>query len=474
MPAIRSTRVAPIAALREVAFERAGASKARIVIGCAALALGAFNLSAGWRGGSDTEDVPAAGFGAVLVIIAALVIGPVLAGPTIRALGSALARFRGITGRLAMENAARSPKRTSATASALIIGVALVGFIQIFATSARESISQEVSRGFDGDFAVQADGGFGGPSPFPTRIADEVAEVDGVKAAAGLGFGQAKFFLSDGKDISQFLSAVDPTQLEGVLRPRMAEGSVDDLTDDGVIVDVGEAEDHGIEIGDTIEILFAGGQTKKVTVEAISDEENLLGYYTITRRTYIESVPSPTDFMVFGALDDGAKFEDVEQRIEAIIGDVPTLKVVDREGFIGNIADQIAQFVNFIQILLALSVIIATIGIANTLSLSIYERTREMGLLRAVGMNKRQLKASIRWEAVLIAALGTIVGITLAVVLSRAMLEALQSSGLIAYSVPFGFLVFLAVMAGVVGVIAAFFPSRRAARLAILDAIAKS
>jgi putative ABC transport system permease protein len=130
--------------------------------------------------------------------------------------------------------------------------------------------------------------------------------------------------------------------------------------------------------------------------------------------------------------------------------------------------------VNFIQVLLALSVIIATIGIANTLSLSIYERTREMGLLRAVGMNKRQLKASIRWEAVLIAALGTIVGITLAVVLSRAMLEALQSSGLIAYSVPFGFLVFLAVMAGVVGVIAAFFPSRRAARLAILDAIAKS
>ena len=170
-----------------------------------------------------------------------------------------------------------------------------------------------------------------------------------MKAAAGLGFGQAKFFLSDGKDINQFLSAIDPSQLDGVLRPRMAEGSVDDLTDDGVIVDLGEAEDHGIEIGDTIEILFAGGKTTDVTVEAISDEENLLGYYTITRRTYIASVPQPTDFMVFGALDDGAEFEDVQKRIDAIIGDVPTLKVVDREGFIGNIADQIAQFVNFIH-----------------------------------------------------------------------------------------------------------------------------
>jgi putative ABC transport system permease protein len=473
MPAVRATRVPPLAALRDVAVERAGASRTRIVVGVIALALGLLQLTAGWRGGSDGDDIGPAGFGALLLIVSAIVIGPVLAGPTMRAFGVVVGRLRGVTGRLASENAARAPKRTSATASALIIGVALVGFIQIFAASTRASISQEVSRGFKGDFAVQSDGGFGGPSPFPTHIADEVAEVPGVKAAAGLGFDRAELTLSGGKPFRQYLSAADPTQLRDVLAPRMTQGSIDDLTDDGIVVDAGEAEDHHIEVGDRVHVLFAGGKTADLEVQAISDEENLLGYYTITRSRYLESVPQPTDFMVFGKLDGGAKsFDQVKGRIDQVIHDVPTLEVVDRDGFIGNIADQISAFVNFISVLLLLAVVIAIIGIANTLSLSIHERTREMGLLRAVGMNRKQLKSSIRWEAIMIALLGTGVGIVLAVVASRGMLQALHSQGLVAYRLPIGFLVFLAVLSCAIGVLAAWLPSRRAARLAILDAIA--
>jgi putative ABC transport system permease protein len=473
-PALKSTRVPPLAALRDVAFERPGASRVRIAVGLVALAVGAFNLTAGWRGGSDTEDVPVVGFGAVLLILSAIVVGPVLAGPTVRAMGRLLPRFRGVQGRLATENAARSPKRTSATASALIIGVALVGLISIFASSAQASIGEEVSRGFEGDFAVQASGGFAGPSSFPPVIADQVAAVPGVEAAVGLGFGRAEFTLEGGKKIGQFLSAVDPAQLPGVLEPRMTEGEVGDLTDDGIIVDVGEADDHGIAIGDTITVTFAGGKTRELTVESISDEENLLGYYTITRATFLANQHLPGDFMVFGKSEPGSDLDEVMARIDRAIEEVPTLEVVDRDGFIGNIADQITQFVTFIYALLALSVLIAAIGIANTLSLAIHERTRELGLLRAVGMNRSQLRSSIRWEAILIALLGTVVGIVLAIVVSRSLLQSLHSSGLITYRIPVGSLVLLAVMAGVVGVLASFFPSRRAARMAILDAIAKS
>ena len=231
IPAIRSMRVPPLAALRDVAVDRSGASKTRVIVGVILLIGGLFNLSAAWRGPKDTDDLPPVGFGALLVIVAAIVIGPVLAGPSIRLLGSLLPKIKGITGRLAAENAARSPKRTSATASALLISVALVGFITVFAASAKASVGEEVSRGFEGDFVVQSESGFfGPPSGFPQTVADTVAQVDGVQNAVGFGFTRSEFTF-DGDDFAQFLSGVDPQAARGVLDPRMVEGSLFDLTD---------------------------------------------------------------------------------------------------------------------------------------------------------------------------------------------------------------------------------------------------
>jgi putative ABC transport system permease protein len=325
---------------------------------------------------------------------------------------------------------------------------------------------------------VQSTSGFfGPPAGFPPAVAEAVQGVDGVESAVGFGFARTELTV-DGDDFSQFISSVDPEASRGVLEPRMGEGfgpsALYDLQDDGVIVDVGEAADHGIHVGDRLTMTGPTGTSADLEVTAISDEENLLGYYTITRATFLANQHLPGDFMVFGRSEPGSDLDDVMARIEQAIEEVPTLEVVDRDGFIGNIADQITQFVTFIYALLALSVLIAAIGIANTLSLAIHERTRELGLLRAVGMNRSQLRSSIRWEAILIALLGTVVGIVLAVVISRSLLQALHSSGLITYRIPVGSLVLLAVMAGVVGVLASFFPSRRAARMAILDAIAKS
>jgi len=471
VPAVRATRVPPLAALRDVAVDRSGSSRLRTALGVLVLAAGGFAISAAWTDGS-TDSLPMVGVGALLLVVGAIVVGPVMAGPSVRAIGGPLSRLRGITGRLATENAARSPKRTSATASALIIGVALVGFITVFAASAKESVSAEVERGFEGDFVIQSSGGaFGPPSGFPPSVADAAAQVDGVDVVVPVGFGRAEFTYPNGNEATQFLTSVAPERLSEVLDARMAEGEVADLGDDGIIVDVELAEDNEVVIGDRIQVVVPGGGTLDLEVQALSDDENLLGWFTITRDAYASTVPELLDIQVFGKLASGADADAVLADVEEAVAETPSLEVLDRDGFVGDLASQITSFVTVIYGLLILSIIIAMIGIANTLSLSINERTRELGLLRAVGMNKAQMRAAVRWEAVLIALVGTLVGLGLGLLLSWAMITALKSQGLTAFSVPAGSLAAIAVAAALLGVLASILPSRRAAKLSILEAI---
>ncbi|MGH9084075.1 MAG: ABC transporter permease [Acidimicrobiales bacterium] len=472
VPAIRATRVLPLAALRDVAIDRSGASKVRAALGVVVLAVGAFMLSAAWADDSG-DSLPTVGLGALLVIVGSIVIGPVLSAPSIRVLGSPLPAVKGVTGKLATENAARSPKRTSATASALIIGVALVGFITVFAASAKESVTSEVERGFAGDFVIQSSAGaFGPPSGFPGAVADAAAAVDGVDVVVPLGFGRGEFTYPDGDTATQFLTSVEPERLVEVLEPRMTEGDVADLQDGGVIVDTELAEGHDVVIGDRIQVVVAGGGTADLEVQAISDDENLLGWFTITRDTYASLVPELLDVQVYGSVEDGADLDAVLTDIETAVAATPSLEVLDRDGFVGDLASQITSFVTFIYGLLILSIVIALIGIANTLSLSINERTRELGLLRAVGMHKAQMRSTVRWEAVLISLLGTLVGLGLGLVLSWAIVTALGSEGLTRFAVPVGSLVVITILAALLGTMASILPARRAARLTILDAIA--
>lgn len=472
VPAIRATRVPPLAALRDVAIDRSGASRLRTGFGIVVLAFGAFNLSAAWTSDGDTDAIPTVGLGAVLLILGAIVIGPVLASPSVRLLGAGLPKLKGITGKLATENAARSPKRTSATASALIIGVALVAFITVFAASATESVSAEVDRGFLADFVVQGESSFGPPGGFPATVAESVEGVEGVDVVVAVGFGVAEFTYPDGENATQALTSIEPDGLTEVLQPRMAEGSIDDLDDDGIVVDVASAEDHDLEIGDEMVVTVPGGDRATLEVQALSDDLTLLGWFTITRDTYASLVPELLDIQVFGTVDDGADLDTVLTRVEAAIAETPSMEVLDRDGFIGDLSAQITSFVTVIYALLVLSIIIALIGIANTLSLSINERTRELGLLRAVGMNRGQMRSAIRWEAVLISVLGAIVGIALGLLLSWALVTSLSGFGLNSFAVPVVSLVVIVVLAAILGTVASIRPARRAARLEILDAIA--
>ena len=474
IPAIRATRVPPLAAMRDVAVERTRASKVRIGIGLALGLLSAYLLAQGWIGDGTSGVQPAVFTGAGLLVLAAIIVGPVLAGPSVRLAGKGVSGATGITGKLAVENAARSPKRTSATASALLIGVTLVALLLVFADSVKASIDSEISRGFTGDFVVMSEGGgFGGFSGFSPTVSDEVAEVDGVDQVVPQTFAPAEITYEDGETVQQFLTSLPVEDIDGVMEVRMDQGSMSDLQDDGILVDVELADAHDVAIGDTVHLLLIGGEELDLTVQGITDDEQVIGYFTITRDTYMASVPEPLDAFVFGSIDEGADLDTVMADIEPIVSKVPDLTVEDRDGFIGSIADQIAFFVNFITIMLLLSIIIALIGVANTLSLSISERVRELGLLRAVGMNRTQLKRSIRWEAVIMSLLGTAIGIVLAVVVGRAMMKALEPSGMPLFRVPILYLVLLLFGGAIVGTIAAIFPARRAAKLPILDAIAR-
>jgi putative ABC transport system permease protein len=470
-PAIRATRVPPLAALRSVSIDRSGTSKVRLGFGVLFLLLAVLNLSRAWTADGDTDAIPSVGFGALMALVGAITVGPLLAGPTTRVLGSWLPRWRGITGRLATGNAARNPKRTSATASALLIGVALVGFITVFAASAKASVTDEVTRGIRADLIVQPQIGFGGFSGMPVTVAEDMKAVDGVEKVTAFGFSNGQAVYPDGKDAVNFVGSVEPELVEGLLEPRMAEGDISDLTDDGVVIDQGIAEDHDMAIGDQMALTLAGGTKLDLTVRAISDDTVVLGFWTITRATMNASVPEPSDGQVFLQLADGADIEAVRADAEDAVAEIPSVTVQDLDEFAGSIAAQLTALVNFIYGLLALSIIIAMIGIANTLSLSIYERTRELGLLRSVGTTQAQIRSTVRWEAVLISVLGSLVGLGLGLALSYVMVVALEGYGLTTFRVPGVTLIIWVVLLAGLGVIASLLPARRAARLDILRAI---
>jgi putative ABC transport system permease protein len=468
-PAIKATRVPPLAAMRDVAIDRSGASKVRLVLGVVTLLAAAFLMSSAWR--SDDALAPV-GLGSFLLLLGAILIGPVVAGPSVRAVGWPLPRLKGITGRLATENAARSPKRTSATAAALVIGVTLIGFVTVFAESAKASVEEEINRGITADLFVQPEGAFGGGFGFSPEVGRAVADTEGIDEVATFSGNFARIEFSDGGTSDQFIGAIDPEPFASLTRPGMAEGEVTDLRPGGVIVDTQIAEDNGLAIGDSVEATFPGGGSGTFRIDAISDDQIVLGSYTFHLDDYSELVDQPLDFQVMASIDDGADIAQVKADVIAALEPFPGLAVLDRDEFIGDTAAQLSALVNVIYGLLALSLIIAMIGVANTLSLSVYERTRELGLLRAVGMTRPQLKSAIRWEAVLIALLGTVVGLGVGLLISYALIRALNDFGLTQFKVPYFTLGIQVLIAAALAVLASWFAARRASKLDVLDAIA--
>ena len=475
IPAIRATRVPPIAALRDVAVDTSGRSRGRAIAGVLMIVVGALMTVPAFKPDPPSSAIKGIGLGLALILGAVLVLGPVIAKPLSRMVGWPLPAIKGVTGRLARENAMRSPRRTASTASALIIGVTLVGFITVFAASAQTSISKSVSGGFKGEYIVQPANLNGNVSGVPTATTDKIAAVKGVDAVAGVKvtIGEAK--IDNGRTATGRIAGIDPITYRKVFDVTMDEGQLDGLAADEMVIDGQLARDKDIKVGNKVTITSLDDKTATYKVVGIGDDLAIVTLYGLQFVTsdagFARISTAPTDFLIGISLSPGTSVEGSRADLKAPLKDFPTMKLQDRDQFTGTLVAQIKALLNVIYGLLAVSIIIALIGIANTLSLSINERTRELGLLRAMGMTRSQLRSTVRWEAVIVALMGTTIGLILGLGLSWILVKALASQGIDTFTVPVTGLVIEVVFGAGLGIMASLNPARRAAKLNVLDAI---
>jgi putative ABC transport system permease protein len=470
MPAVRATRVPPLAALRDVAIDRSHSSRPRAVLGLLCLVLAFVLVRPALGGELPSSDLPPVGVGLGLLMLGVIVLGPVTARPLARVVGSWLPLVKGITGTLARQNAMRNPRRTASTAAALIVGVTLVSFITVFASSTKASITGAIGQGFEGDFIIQPANRFSFNGA-PPELAADLANVEGVDAVTGIGLVIGQVQLPNGETPGAVIGAVDPATAEQVFSFKMASGTIAGLQPGQIVVDRRVAEEQGLAPGDELTVLGTSGESIDLTVGPISDDPALLGQWTVTRSDAATLVRQPTDALLGLTLDDGVQPDEVREALRSQLKNYPTMTLQDRDQYTSSLIDSISALLNVIYGLLAVSILIALIGIANTLSLSIHERTRELGLLRAMGMSRSQLRSSVRWEAVIVALMGTAIGIVVGLSLSWVMVKALQSQGITEFSVDPVDVGIIVVLAAVFAVVASIWPAYKASRLEVLEAI---
>jgi putative ABC transport system permease protein len=466
LPALRSSRVKPIAALRDVAVDVSGSSLARTAAGVTVVGVGVASFVAGSMGvGSALALI---GLGTMVVVIGVFVLGPVIAGPAMHVMGAAAEAASGTTGRLARANATRNPKRTSATASALMIGVALVGLITILAASTKASIADTLAESLQADFVVTGGAfGAGGLSPEIAGDLSALSEVEVVVPARATP-------VSVG-GVTTEVAGIDLASIEAVADVGVTDGRLADVIGASVAVEDRKAKADGLSIGDTVTMTFARTGPIDLTVGAFIDRPPP-GFdgvvYVVDLATYEANVTDQFDRQLFVNLADGVATDVGTDALEAALDRWPNADLQDQSRFGESIRGQIDIILNLVYGLLALAVVIALIGIANTLALSVHERRRELGLLRAVGMKRSQVRATVRWEAVMIALMGTLLGFVLAVAGGWGIVSAIEADRPIPFVVPPLQLAIIVVFAAVAGVVAAVGPGRRAAKLDVLTAIA--
>ena len=370
-PAIRTSRVPPIAALRDVAIEKTRVSVIRLVIGVVTLVAGIVLVISAAVGGAD---IAIAGLGAVLAIVGVVVLGPIAARPAASVLGTPIAKLRNMTGLLARENAMRNPRRTAATASALMVGVAVVTLFTVFAASVKASIDDTVSKQFGGDLVI-ASTAFSGAGLSP-EMADEIGQLPEVSVATPQGLGAMRI---DDEDVT--VSNVEPGPFSQLLDLGETEGAVADLGPTELAVSEDEAEERNWSIDDSVTGIFAAdGASEQFTIGAIYTENQLAGNYIIPRETWNQHNTQSFDVVVMIELADGVSEADGKAAVQGVADQFFAPDVQTRQEYVDSVAAQIDIFLTIIYALLILAIIIALFGIANTLSLSVYERMRELGL----------------------------------------------------------------------------------------------
>ena len=461
LPARRAAKVPPVAAMRDVAVERVGTSRKRTVVGIVLVALGV----TGVVGGILIEQIPPVLAGAFALLIGVATLGPVIASPAVRALGAWLPSARGIRGTLARENAVRNPKRTASTAAALMVGVSLVTAITCFAASGKQSVAGSFEDEFRGDLAVDSGAWMhGGLSSDLAAALEEVPQLSTV-AARRLTEAQIDGELTELAGWSRGVGEVFTLEVR--------DGSADGLGANGLAVAADIAKDRGWSVGDSVPMVVASGQTRDLTVKAVYEQSDWIGRTFVDRSVLEQLLPQSLDAVVYVKAAEGVGVAEARQAVERVAEPWANSTVRDREELREYSIAFFDVMLGIVFALLALAVLIALIGIANTLGLSVVERTRELGMLRAVGATRAQVRSAVRWEAGLIAAFGSLVGLGVGLFLGWSLVFAVsQAVADATFVMPWGQLAIIVAAASVCGVLAALLPARRAARLDVLQAIA--
>ncbi len=461
VPARRATKVLPVEALRESVPASGAVSRSRAVIGLTLACAGVAGMLAVLYGGAP---MPIFALGLVGALVGVMVALPLVVRPLASLIAVPL-RLRRLPGDLAWQNATRNARRTASTAAALMIGLTLVVGMSVFASSLKSSLGAVLTGQTNADLFLRPSSEQG-PGFSPSAVG-AVRDVPGVATVSGAGWGETRF---DGAASS--FSAVDPATVESVMNLEVSQGSFGDLGADGVVVSRAAAETHRWVLGDPVQAEFAATGEHRLRVVGIYDGKGLLTDDFILSLDEQSAFAGPQLLTsAFVVLDPGVDRGHVQDLVAAALAGHPDTRVLDQEQFEKVSAGFIDSLLTFVTVMLLLAVVIALLGIINTLALSVHERTRELGLLRAVGMTRGQVRAMVRWEAVVISLIGALMGAALGIAVGLALAKALESEGVTTISVPGLSIAAYVVLAGFAGVLAAIAPARSAAKVDVLRAV---
>jgi putative ABC transport system permease protein len=465
-PARRASRVAPIAALAATGVDRSGRSTIRVAVGFAVLGLGVASLFGGLFG-HISNGIALVGLGAALTFLGVSVLGPIIAAPLSRLIGWPVVATRGVVGRLARENAMRNPRRTASTAAALMIGVGLMAFFSIFAASAKASVSHTIDTQFHGDFFVDSGQRSTNGSGFSQAQVAQMHDVPGIVATLAVQLGVGDL---DGKGIQ--LPGMDVATLPRLGEIGVRQGQLADLGAQQLAVSEKYAKANHLHLGSIVPLRVPDRQVATpLEVAVIYRDADLVGDAFLSTAGFDAHFSQHPVKQVY-LLATRQNHSRIQARLNQIVDSYPTAKVENVAQFKADQTGGITSLLGLIDVLLLLAVVIALLGIVNTLALSILERTQELGLMRAVGMSRRQTRSIIRWESVITSLVGTGLGLVIGLFFGWSVVHALSSQGINQFAVPVGQTVLVVVVAALAGVAAAVLPARRAARLDVLAAVA--
>ncbi|GAB2730727.1 ABC transporter permease [Streptomyces bullii] len=474
LPARRAAGVSPMAALADAEVAGVGRPlRLRAVVGAVVGAAGAAALAGCVVSSRTSSAASLLGLGIVLTLIATVVAGPLLVRPVIRVLGAAFPALFGAIGRMSQRNALRNPRRTGATAAALMVGLALVAGMSVASASMTRSFDQQIDKTLGADFVIQNSNFV----PFPREVTDAVRATDGVGLVVRSKFTPVAVRLPDGDRVETTAAGYDP-RLDDVANITYARGGTAAALAQGRIgMDVDFARDHGVRPGTVVPVEFQGGRRAELTVGALTDQESAEGFGTqgglyFGMATLQRYAPGGQDSVLYVNAAPGTDPDDLRTALDGTLDRYPQVQVRDLADYKDLVHDQIAVLLYLVYALLGLAIIIAVLGVVNTLALSVVERTREIGLLRAIGLARRQLRRMIRLESVVIAVFGAVLGLALGLVWGLCTQQVLALQGMTALAIPWGTIVAVVVGSAVVGVAAALLPALRASRMNVLAAIA--